>query len=575
MLKEFYQYFKGYRKYLYLGCLCIILETMFELVIPLIMTDIIDIGVATNNQQVILEKGFMMVVCAVFSLLLGMAYARLAAKAGQGFGAQLREEEYRKIQAFSFSNMDNFSTSSLVTRLTGDVNVMQNAISNGIRPLLRAPFMLITALILSFMMNKELAIIFIVAIPILGISLFIIIRKISPLYTKMQVAIDRVNRLVQENLVAIRVVKSFVKGDYEEEKFSKVNDELAATSQSAFHFAVMNMPIFQFVLYSTILAILFFGGNLILVNQLQVGQLTGFLSYVMQVLNSLMMISNVFLMLSRSTSSAARIHEVLHETTNITDELALELEISEGQIDFNNVSFKYQSDAKEDVLHSINLHIKAGQTIGILGGTGSAKTSLVQLIPRLYDVSEGEVLIDGHNVKEYPMKHLRDSISLVLQKNTLFSGSILDNLRWGNEQATKDEIEWASKLACADEFIVKMNKGYDSDLGQGGVNVSGGQKQRLCIARALLKKPKVLIFDDSTSALDSATEAKIREGLATDLKGTTKIYIAQRISTVEHADQIILLEDGEIHAIGTHEELIKDNAIYQEIYTSQKEGAGL
>lgn len=575
MLREFGKYFKGYRRYLVLGCLCIVFETMFELVIPLIMTDIIDIGVASNNQQIILEKGFLMVFCAVISLLLGMAYARLAAKAGQGFGAQLRQAEFAKIQNYSFHNMDNFSSSSLVTRLSGDVNVMQNAICNGIRPLLRSPVMLFTALILSFTLNKELAIIFLVAIPILGISLFFIVRKIGPLYNHMQVAVDRVNRIVQENLIAIRVVKSFVRMDYEKEKFQKVNEELQNTAQTAFHYGVLNMPIFQFVMYSTILAILFFGGNLILIGNMQVGALTGFLSYVMQVLNSLMMISNVFLMLTRSLASAARIHEVLNEESEIKDPIGSQEHIENGTIEFRHVFFKYQNEAEEHVLSDINLRILSGQTIGILGGTGSAKTSLVQLIPRLYDVSEGEVFIDGRNVKEYSLEHLRDSIGIVLQKNTLFSSTIKENLMWGNPRASDEELKWACGIACADEFVGQMKQGYESDLGQGGVNLSGGQKQRLCIARALLKRPKVLIFDDSTSAVDTATEALIREGIAKDLKDTTKIFIAQRISTVEHADQIIILEDGRINAIGTHKELLLNNAVYQEIYTSQMEGGGL
>lgn len=575
MLREFGKYFKGYRRYLVLGCLCIILETMFELVIPLIMTDIIDIGVATNNQQIILEKGLLMVVCAIISLLLGMGYARLAAKAGQGFGAQLRQAEFAKIQNYSFKNMDHFSSSSLVTRLSGDVNVMQNAICNGIRPLLRSPVMLITALILSFSLNKDLAIIFLIAIPILGISLFFIVRKIGPLYNRMQVAVDRVNAIVQENLIAIRVVKSFVRGDHEKEKFKKVNEELENTAHLAFHYGVLNMPIFQFVMYSTILAILFFGGNLILIGGMQVGALTGFLSYVMQVLNSLMMISNVFLMLTRSLASAQRIHEVLNEESEIIDPRSSLEVIENGSIEFNHVSFKYQSGAEEAVLSDINLNILSGQTIGILGGTGSAKTSLVQLIPRLYDASEGEVLVDGVNVKEYSLDHLRDAIGIVLQKNTLFSSTIKENLLWGNPDASESELKWACKIACAEEFIEKMPNGYDSDLGQGGVNLSGGQKQRLCIARAILKRPRVLIFDDSTSAVDTATEALIREGLMQDLKTTTKIFIAQRISTVEHADQIIILEDGKINAVGTHEELLLSNEVYQEIYTSQKEGAGL
>lgn len=575
MLKKFFVYFKDYKKHLLLAALCVIFETLFELIIPLIMADIIDIGVANQDTQFILIKGAQMIFCAILSLGLGMAYARFAATAGQGFGCELRKAEYKKVQSFSFANTDHFSTSSLVTRLTSDVNVLQTAISSGIRPIVRAPFMLVTALAMAIMINKELAVVFMVALPVLATILFFIVKSLRPLYSKMQKAVDLVNRVVQENLIAIRVVKSYVRGTYEKDKFKEVNVNLQTTSENAFRIAVLNMPAFQFVMYSTIIAILWFGGQMIVLNTMKVGELTGFLSYVLQILNSLMMISNVFMMLTRSIASATRIQEVFDEVPSIQSDDAKQLEVQAGNIDFDHVYFKYKESAQEYVLSDITLSIKAGQTIGIVGGTGSAKTSLIQLIPRLYDCSKGAVFIDGINVKEYPIKHLRDAIGVVLQKNTLFSGTIRENLQWGNETASDEELMEACRIACADEFIGRMPKGLDTDLGQGGVNVSGGQKQRLCIARALLKKPKVLIFDDSTSAVDTATEAKIRNALNQELKHTTKIIIAQRISSVIHADQIIILEGGYVNAVGTHEELLETNPIYQEIYTSQKEGAEL
>ena len=565
---------KKYQKYLILSCICVVAETVFELVIPILMADIIDVGVANADKDYILIKGAQMIACALISLVLGVMYARYAATAGQGFGAELRKDEFQKVQNFSFANTDHFSTSSLITRLTSDVTILQTAISNGVRPLVRSPVMLLTALVLTFTINAKLAVVFMIAIPILAIGLFVIVKKVGPLYRLMQSSIDKVNTIVQENLNAIRVVKSYVRGSYEEEKFEEVNESLRNASERAFSTSVWNMPLFQMVMYATILCIIWFGGNMIFINDMKVGELTGFLSYVLQILNSLMMISNVFLMLTRSLASCERIVEVLDETPDINDSLAITAQVEEGRIDFEHVYFKYKEDAEEYVLSDITLHIPKGSTIGILGGTGSAKTTLVQLIPRLYDVSEGTVCIDGRNVKEYSIEHLRDAVGMVLQKNTLFSGTIRENLLWGDEHASQEDIEWACHIAAVDEFIDHFPKGYDTDLGQGGVNVSGGQKQRLCIARALLKRPKVLIFDDSTSAVDTATEASIRQGLAS-LSETTKIIIAQRVSSVQHADQIVILDDGKIHAIGTHDELLAHDPIYQDIYTSQQEGAGL
>lgn len=574
MIKRLWPYAKKYQRYFLLACACIIGETVFELVIPVLMANIIDVGVANKDTNYIVIQGILMIVCACIAYVLGVLYARFAATAGQGFGAELRKDEFEKVQNFSFANTDHFSTSSLITRLTSDVIIIQNAICNGIRPLVRAPFMLLLALFFTFTINAKLALIFLVSTPILGIGLFVIVRKVGPLFKFMQSSMDNINTIVQENLNAIRVVKSYVREGYESEKFEGMNENLRENSEKAFRTSVWNMPLFQYVMYLTIVSILFFGGQMILAGTMKVGELTGFLSYVMQILNALMMISNVFLMLTRSIASCERIIEVLDEVADIHDPQNTSEIVENGTIDFHHVYFKYKSTAKEYVLTDIDLHIPAGSTIGILGGTGSAKTSLVQLIPRLYDVSEGEVLVDGRNVKNYSVEHLRDSVGMVLQKNTLFSGTIKENLLWGNKNASDEDIEWACHIACVDEFIKNFPEGYQTDMGQGGVNVSGGQKQRLCIARALLKKPKVLILDDSTSAVDTATEASIREGLAS-LKDTTKIIIAQRVSSVQHADQIVILEDGHIHAVGTHDELLAHDHIYQDIYYSQLEGAGL
>lgn len=575
MLKRFYVYMEKYKMYAVLSCLCVAFETLFELIIPMIMADIIDVGVANGEQAYILERGLQMVFCAGISLVLGIGYARFAALCGQGLGAELRKAEYRKIQEFSFSNTDKFSTSSLVTRLTSDVTLIQNAVSNGIRPLIRAPLMMVTGMILSFLLNAKLALVFFVAAPTLGICLWLVIRKVRPLYTRMQSAIDLVNRMIQENLTAIRVVKAYVREDYEKVKFAQVNQELKSISEKSFRTAVLNMPVMQLVMYTTIICILWFGGKLIFAGEMQVGELTGFLSYVLQILNSLMMISNVFLMLTRAMASGKRILDVLDEEIDLKEDPEATGEIKAGEIEFRNVSFKYKKEGKKYVLSNVSFHIEPGQTVGIIGGTGSAKSTLVQLIPRLYDVTEGEILIDQIPVKQYPLKHLREAVAMVLQKNTLFTGTIADNLRWGKEDASEEELMKACRMACADEFLLQMKDGLSSQVEQGGVNLSGGQKQRLCIARALLKRPRILILDDSTSAVDTATEAKIREALQNNLADTTKIIIAQRITSVMHADQILIMEDGKLNDCGTHEELLQRNEIYQEIYYSQQEGCGL
>ncbi len=574
-MKDFLKYLRPYKKEACLAVLCIELETVFELVIPLVMASIVDVGVANGDRRYILMKGLQMVLFALISLVLGQGSAMFSARCGQGVGAEIRKAEFAKLQQFSFANTDHFRSSSLVTRLTSDVTTIQNSLSTGMRPGFRSPVMMLTAMVASFYINPKLALVFFVAAPVLGILLFLIISHVRPLYGVMQGAIDLVNRIIQENLTAIRVVKSYVRGDYEIQKFDQVNTNLRDTAEHAFRLAALNMPAMQFVMYSTILCILWFGGRLVTVGGVKVGELTGFLSYVLQVLNSLMMFSNVFLMTTRALASWKRISEVMDEEIDIKEDMALDLNVEQGDIRLEHVYFKYNKEAAEYVLSDISFHIKPGQTVGIIGQTGAAKSTLVQLIPRLYEATEGTVYIDGHPVQEYPLKHLRDSIAMVLQKNTLFSGTVKDNLRWGKEDATDEEIETACHIACVDEFIDRLERGYDTELGQGGVNVSGGQKQRLSIARAILKSPKVMILDDSTSAVDTATEARIREGLAQYMPGTTKIIIAQRISSVLHADQIIILEDGKINASGSHETLLANNRIYQEIYYSQQEGANL
>ncbi|HJC74162.1 MAG TPA: ABC transporter ATP-binding protein/permease [Candidatus Mediterraneibacter faecavium] len=575
MLRRIFSYSGKYKKYLVFAALCITAESLFELLIPLIMADIVDIGVANGDKAYIFRQGGWMLVCAAAALLLGIGSAQFSAIAGQGLGANLREAEYARLQQFSFANVDHFQLSSLVTRMTSDVTNIQNSISSGMRPACRGSVMLVAATAVAFSINGKLAVVFLVALPVLAVCLGLIIKNVRPLYGKMQGAIDLVNRIIQENLTAVRVVKAYVRGNYETGKFNEVNTNLQTQSERAFKLATTNMAAMQFVMYGTIISILWFGGGMIRIGTMQVGELTGFLSYVLQILNSLMMISNIFLMLTRSLASGKRIVEIMDEEIDIKEDQAEDIQVEKGEIEFSHVYFKYRKDAKEYVLSDIDLHISAGQTIGIVGQTGSAKTTLVQLIPRLYDVTKGELLIDGKPVEQYPLRHLRDSIAMVLQKNTLFSGTLRENLLWGNKDATQEEIEEACRIAGADEFIGRLEDGYDTEMGQGGVNVSGGQKQRLCIARAILKKPKVLILDDSTSAVDTATEARIRTMLQEKLPRMTKIIIAQRISSVRHADMIVVLDDGRIKGCGTHEELLESSRIYREIYESQKEGADL
>ena len=570
-LKHIFSHMKPYRWDFMIAVFLIFVETVFEMIIPILMTDIIDIGIPQRDYPLLYQQGGLMIFCALIALITGLLFSRFAARAAYGFGANLRLAEYKKIQNYSFSNLDHFSSSSLVTRLTTDVTVMQTAISSGIRPLVRSPIMLIMGITLSFILNQRLALVFVICAPILGLILALIVHRVGPLYNRQQNAIDHLNNRIQEGLTAIRAIKAFVREDYETEQFENVNQQLMDISYNTSRHAVFNLPAFQMVMYTVIVLIMWNGGQYILAGNMKVGELTGFLSYVLQIMNSLMMISNIFLMLTRSLASARRIHQVLEEEPSLVSPENPLSEVPSGEITFENVSFKYYSKAEKNTLSHVNLQIRAGETVGIIGGTGASKSTLVQLIPRLYDATEGIVRVGGHRVQNYDLKALRDAVGIVLQKNILFSGSIRENLLWGNPLAD-DEMLWdACKKAAADEFLSHMPQGLDTDLGQGGVNVSGGQKQRLCIARTLLKNPKILIFDDSTSAVDTATETRIRQSLAS-LTQVTKLIIAQRITSVMDADKIIILDDGQIHAVGTHQDLLASDPIYQEIYYSQMKG---
>ena len=574
MIKRLFPFLKKYRLVALFSILCVSIESIMELLIPLIMADIVDIGIKNSDISFILNSGYKMLGLAFISLVTGVGASYFAAKASRGFGANLRKAEFDKVQELSFGNIDRFSPSSLITRLTNDVTRMERMMMMSIRMMIRSPMMFISALILSIYINAKLAMVFIIAIPLLALIVGLTIKRVTPLFDKLQKKIDKLNNVVQENLIAIRVVKSFVRHDYEIAKFDEVNMDLKSVSEDVFYKVVLLMPIMQIIVQATTIAVLWFGAIMVGAGTFEIGKLSSFVSYIVQILMSIMMMSMVLINITRSVASGHRIMEVLDVDVDITDDDAdPSLKVNSGSIIFEHVDFKYDVNAEKNVLSDINLNIKSGQTIGLIGGTGSAKSTLVQLIPRLYEVTSGRILVDDHDVREYKLPELRDNVAMVLQNNTLFSGTIKENLRWGNENATDQEIIAASKAACADEFVSTFPNGYDTDLGQGGVNVSGGQKQRLCIARAMLKNPKVLILDDSTSAVDTKTESSIRETLKDGMKDITKIIIAQRITSVMEADQIIILDDGKINAVGTHDELLKSSEIYREIYYSQKEGA--
>jgi ATP-binding cassette subfamily B protein len=592
VVKTLAKYIGQYKKQMLLAPLLVLTDVIAELSIPMLMSKIVDEGIPAGDTKYIIKIGVYMILLAITAIIFGVTNMKVSATAGQGFGANLRNALFEKVQSFSFANIDQFSTGSLVTRLTNDVNNLQNTLTMGIRILLRSPMMLIVAMFLAYRISPRLSIVMALAIIILAISITLIITNARKLFRVMQTRMDALNSTIQENLIGIRVVKSFVRQDFEKKKFKKSNDALTDAGVRAASLAVMNMPVMMLVMNAATLAIIEIGGGLVFNGVMMTGELISFISYVFQILNSVMMLSMIFLMLARAEASGKRILEVLETEVDIADPLATgpasavkegtasEMttsgrypQVHSGKIEFKHVSFKYTVTGKgEDVLSNINFSINPGEIIGIVGGTATGKTSLVNLIPRLYDATEGSVLVDDVDVRSYKLNDLRKGIGMVLQQNTLFTGTIRENLLWGNENATQAEIEAACKDAQAHQFIMSFPDGYDTFLGQGGVNISGGQKQRLYIARAMLKKPKILILDDSTSAVDSATEEKIRESFYANFNDTTVLIIAQRISSVSKADKILVLDDGKVMGLGSHGELLKTNKIYQEINASQKEG---
>lgn len=574
MIKKILKYVGEYKKYTILTPVFMIGEVIMEVLIPLVMAAIIDNGIqGSGGIDYTIRMGALMVVMAFVSLFFGAAGGRTSAVASMGFAKNLRNDLFAKVQNFSFSNVDKFSTGSLVTRLTTDVTNTQNAFMMVLRMGVRAPFMLIGATIMAVIINARLSLIFLVVIPVLGTALYLIVSHAHPRFLRMLKRYDDMNTVVQENLIGIRVVKAFVREGHERSKFEASADTVRKAQYLAEKLVALNAPVMQICMYGSIVSVIWLGGNMVINRTFEIGQLSSFISYISQILMSLMMLSMIFIISIISYASIGRIYEVLNEEVDIKDAVSeTEVKMQDGSIQFRNVSFSYARDAENLTLSNVDLSIASGETIGIIGGTGSAKTTLVQLIPRLYDVLDGELLVGGHNVREYRLNDLRDKVAMVLQKNVLFSGTIRDNLKWGNENATDEEIVEACKAAQAHSFIQSFPDGYDTDLGQGGVNVSGGQKQRLCIARALLKKPKILILDDSTSAVDTATDSKIRAALKEKMKNTTTIIIAQRITSVCDADKIIVLDEGKINGFGSHAELMSSNEIYREVYQSQQKG---
>ena len=576
MLKKLAPHTRGYRWYILLGVLCSVGEAVLELELPQAMSAIVDVGIANGDRSYILLTGVKMFLMAMAALACGVGAAVMAAKAAMGFGANIRQAEYEQVQRFSFANIEHFSTASLITRLTNDVASVQMTLFMGMRICVRAPVMLVTALIKAMEISLSLSQVFLVAVPLLAVAVVIVIRYVGPFFTALQNATDELNLVVQENLNAVRVVKSFVREDEEEQKFRTRSDKLRDTAERAFGFVVMFMPLMILIMGGTIVSLMWLGGHQVAAGTLLSGDLLAFFTYASEILMSLMMVSMVLMILTRAIACGKRIVEVLDEQPQITDAQAdPALTVENGDIRFDHVYFKYHTTAEDWNLTDIDLHIESGMTVGILGGTGSAKSTLVSMIPRLYEVDEGAVYVGGRNVKDYTMEALRSGCAMVLQKNTLFSGTIRENLRWGRADATDAEIEEACRMACADEFIQRMPDGYDTYIEQGGTNVSGGQKQRLCIARAILRRPKVLILDDSTSAVDTATDAKIRGALKAVLPGATKLIIAQRITSVMDADMILVLDDGRVVGQGTHAQLMESCEIYREVYESQQEGVSI
>lgn len=561
------RYLRGYRLDMLAATLLIMGETVAELAIPFLMARIVDVGIASGSLSLVLATGRRMVVVALLAGVCGLGYSRFSAKAAMGFGANLREAEYAHLQEYAFANLDEFESSSLVTRLTTDITVIQNAFVMGVRPLLRSPVMLVAGLVLACAMSARLAVVFFVILPFLAVALGLIVHHVAPQYAVLQGVMDRLNETLQEDLVAIRAIKAYVREGHVAKRFEDVNAALADTATHTFGGAVLNMPAFQAAMAVANVGLLWFGGQMVSSGEIGVGTLTGFMSYVLLIMNSLNMISSVFLLLARAVTSVGRVCEVLREKPAMDPNPTGAKEVTDGSVELRDVSFKYSATARRNVLEHVSLRFEPGSTVGILGGTGSGKSSLVQLLPRLYDATEGAVLVGGRDVRDYDVHALRAGVGMVLQKNVLFSGTVRDNLRWGNPGATDQEILQACRVACVDEFLDRIG-GLDADLGHGGGNVSGGQKQRLCIARTLLAHPKVMVFDDSTSAVDTATDARIRAGLSR-LHDVTKVIIAQRVSSVMDADQIVILDDGRVHATGTHAQLLASDPIYQELYHSQ------
>ena len=570
-LKRWLRYARPYALYFVVGPLCMIVEVIGEIVLPKLYANIVNVGIETGSVRYIVVTCLLMILTAILMMTGGVGGAYFASKASVNVAADVRRDVYAKIQKFSFANIDRFSTGSLITRLTNDVTQVMNMINMLMRMCLRAPGMLIGALIAAISMSPSLATVLAVTVPLIVVVQFIVIRIGFPRFTRMQDKVDGLNNKIQEDLTNERVIKSFVREDYENRRFSAANADLKSTTLKALRVVIFMMPLMMLLMNLTSLAVVWFGGKMVIGGRMQVGDLTAFITYITQILMSLMMLTMIFMNSSRALASARRISEVLDEKIDLNDNQAKhkELDVRRGDVEFRNVSFRYYKNSPGKVLDNISLKINAGETVGVVGSTGCGKTTLVSMIPRLYDVDEGEVLVDGVNVRDYDLTRLRDGVGMVLQKNVLFSGTIAENLRWGDESATDAQLTEAAQSAQADGFIRSFADGYDSVLDQGGANVSGGQKQRLCIARALLKHPKILILDDSTSAVDTATEAHIRRAFTNELKDSTKIVIAQRISSVQDADKIIVLNEGCVTGIGTHDELLKNNKEYQEIYYSQ------